>query len=139
MLSTTATTPQEPTAQDMVQDHTSTLNHAHYKIQINRITIQQTAQLVQAIQINHLHAAAIQQEHLRVAVIQQGHQRVVVRTAPLRVIPEVHDHHHQALTPLQVVAAIVVEVLQVRAVAVEVLVAREAVRVVAHQVAAEDN
>jgi hypothetical protein len=124
----------------MVQDHTLTLNRELYKIQINQITIQQIAQPVPVIQINHLLAAAIQQKHLRVAVIQRVHQHAAALTALLRAILEVHDHHHPALTPLQVVAVTAVEVLQVRAVAVAVLVVQEAVQVVVHhQVAAEDN
>jgi hypothetical protein len=123
----------------MAPDRILTLNHVLHKIQINRITIQQIAQPVQVIQINRLRAAAtLQEQHLRVVVIQQGHQHVVVPTALLRVIQEVHDHHLQVIR-LQVVAVTAVEVLLVRAAAVVALVVREAVQVVVHQVAAEDN
>ncbi len=138
MLSTIVTTHQEQLVQAMEQDHILTLNHVLYKIRINQITILQITRPVQAIQINHLHAAAIQQEHLRVVVIQRGHLHVVALTALLQAILEVHDHHLQVIR-LQVVAVTAVEVLLVRAAAVVALVVREAVQVVAHQVAAEDN
>ena len=136
MLSTTAATHRELTDRITAQDHTSTLNHVHYKTQIRQITTQQTAQAVQVIQINHLHAAAaILQEHLRVAATQRDHHHAAALIALLPAIPEAHGHHLQALTQLQA-AVTAVEVLPVR---VAALVAREAVPVAAHQVAVEDN
>lgn len=138
MLSITVATHQELAAQVMAQDQTLILSHVLYKIQINRITIQQTAQPVQAIQINHLRAAAILQEQLHGAVIQRDHRHGAAPIALLRAIPEVHAHHLQVIR-LQAVAVTAVEVLQVQAAAAAALVAQEAVRVVAHQVAAEDK
>jgi hypothetical protein len=126
----------------MAPDRISTLSHVHYKIQINRITIQQIAQPVQAIQINHLRAAAILLEQLHGAVIQRDHHHAAAPTALLRVIQEVRAHQLQALTLPQVVAvaaAIVAVALVAQEVVVQVAVHQVAAQVAVHQVAAEDN
>jgi len=119
VLSTIVTIHQEPPVQVMAPDRISILSHVLYKIQINRITIQQIAQPVQAIQINHLRAAAILLEQLHGAVIQRDHHHAAAPTALLRVIQEVRAHQLQALTLPQVAVA--------------------AAQVAVHQVAAEDN
>jgi len=126
----------------MAPDRISILSHVHYKIQINRITIQQIAQHVQAIQINHLRAAAILLEQLHGAVIQRDHHHAVAPTALLLVIQEVRARQLQALTLPQVVAvaaAIVAVVLVAQEVVVQVAVHQVAAQVAVHQVAAEDN
>ena len=126
----------------MAPDRISTLSHVLYKIQINRITIQQIAQHVQAIQINHLRAAAILLEQLHGAVIQRDHHHAVAPTALLLVIQEVRARQLQALTLPQVVAvaaAIVAVVLVAQEVVVQVAVHQVAAQVAVHQVAAEDN
>jgi hypothetical protein len=125
----------------MAPDRISILSHALYKIQINRITIQQIAQHVQAIQINHLRAAAILLEQLHGAVIQRDHHHAAAPTALLRVIQEVRAHQLQALTLPQVaVAAVTVAVaLVAQEVVVQVAVHQVAAQVAVHQVAAEDN
>ena len=126
----------------MAPDRISILSHVLYKIQINRITIQQIAQHVQAIQINHLRAAAILLEQLHGAVIQRDHHHAAAPTALLRVIQEVRARQLQALTLPQVVAvaaAIVAVVLVAQEVVVQVAVHQVAAQVAVHQVAAEDN
>jgi len=125
----------------MAPDRISILSHVLYKIQINRITIQQIAQPVQAIQINHLRAAAILLEQLHGAVIQRDHHHAAAPTALLRVIQEVRAHQLQALTLPQVaVAAVTVAVaLVAQEVVVQVAVHQVAAQVAVHQVAAEDN
>jgi len=125
----------------MAPDRISILSHVLYKIQINRITIQQIAQHVQAIQINHLRAAAIPLEQLHGAVIQRDHHHAAAPTALLRVIQEVRAHQLQALTLPQVaVAAVTVAVaLVAQEVVVQVAVHQVAAQVAVHQVAAEDN
>ena len=125
----------------MAPDRISTLSHVLYKIQINRITIQQIAQHVQAIQINHLRAAAILLEQLHGAVIQRDHHHAAAPTALLRVIQEVRAHQLQALTLPQVaVAAVTVAVaLVAQEVVVQVAVHQVAAQAAVHQVAAEDN
>ena len=126
----------------MAPDRISILSHVLYKIQINRITIQQIAQPVQAIQINHLRAAAILLEQLHGAVIQRDHHHAVAPTALLLVIQEVRARQLQALTLPQVVAvaaAIVAVVLVAQEVVVQVAVHQVAAQVAVHQVAAEDN
>jgi len=125
----------------MAPDRISILSHALYKIQINRITIQQIAQHVQAIQINHLRAAAILLEQLHGAVIQRDHHHAAAPTALLRVIQEVRAHQLQALTLPQVAvaAAIVAVALVAQEVVVQVAVHQVAAQVAVHQVAAEDN
>jgi len=126
----------------MAPDRISILSHVLYKIQINRITIQQIAQHVQAIQINHLRAAAILLEQLHGAVIQRDHHHAVAPTALLLVIQEVRARQLQALTLPQVVAvaaAIVAVVLVAQEVVVQVAVHQVAAQVAVHQVAAEDN
>jgi len=125
----------------MAPDRISILSHVLYKIQINRITIQQIAQHVQAIQINHLRAAAILLEQLHGAVIQRDHHHAAAPTALLRVIQEVRAHQLQALTLPQVaVAAVTVAVaLVAQEVVVQVAVHQVAAQVAVHQVAAEDN
>jgi len=125
----------------MAPDRISILSHVLYKIQINRITIQQIAQHVQAIQINHLRAAAILLEQLHGAVIQRDHHHAAAPTALLRVIQEVRAHQLQALTLPQVAvaAAIVAVALVAQEVVVQVAVHQVAAQVAVHQVAAEDN
>ena len=124
----------------MALDRILILNHVHYKIQINRITIQQIVQAVQAIQINHLHAAAILLEQLHGAAIQRDHHHAAAPTALLRVIQEVRAHQLQALTLPQVAAAVTVAVaLVAQEVVVQVAVHQVAAQVAVHQVAAEDN
>jgi hypothetical protein len=127
----------------MAPDRISILSHALYKIQINRITIQQIAQHVQAIQINHLRAAAILLEQLHGAVIQRDHHHAAAPTALLRVIQEVRAHQLQALTLPQVAvaaAAVTVAVaLVAQEVVVQVAVHQVAAQAAVHQVAAEDN
>ena len=126
----------------MAPDRISILSHVLYKIQINRITIQQIAQHVQAIQINHLRAAAILLEQLHGAVIQRDHHHAVAPTALLLVIQEVRARQLQALTLPQVVAvaaAIVAVALVAQEVVVQVAVHQVAAQVAVHQVAAEDN
>ena len=126
----------------MAPDRISILSHALYKIQINRITIQQIAQHVQAIQINHLRAAAILLEQLHGAVIQRDHHHAAAPTALLLVIQEVRARQLQALTLPQVVAvaaAIVAVALVAQEVVVQVAVHQVAAQVAVHQVAAEDN
>ena len=131
----------------MAPDRISILSHVLYKIQINRITIQQIAQPVQAIQINHLRAAAILLEQLHGAVIQRDHHHAAAPTALLRVIQEVRAHQLQALTLTQVAVAAAVTVavaLVAQEVVVQVAVHQVAAHQVAaqaavHQVAAEDN
>jgi len=120
----------------MAPDRISILSHVLYKIQINRITIQQIAQPVQAIQINHLRAAAILLEQLHGAVIQRDHHHAAAPTALLRVIQEVRAHQLQALTLPQV--AVAAAIVAVALVAQEVVV-QVAAQVAVHQVAAEDN
>ena len=126
----------------MAPDRILILNHVLHKIQINRITIQQIAQHVQAIQINHLRAAAILLEQLHGAVIQRDHHHAAAPTALLRVIQEVRARQLQALTLPQVVAvaaAIVAVVLVAQEVVVQVAVHQVAAQAAVHQVAAEDN
>ena len=126
----------------MAPDRISILSHVLHKIQINRITIQQIAQPVQAIQINHLRAAAILLEQLHGAVIQRDHHHAAAPTALLRVIQEVRARQLQALTLPQVVAvaaAIVAVALVAQEVVVQVAVHQVAAQVAVHQVAAEDN